>query len=647
MSSTCSTCTESLSEVALHPLEPLTQTEMSAAAAIVKADVGDAVDALRFETIELLEPAKTEVRSFVYGDAFERCARVNIFYGNKRGVTRYKVSITKGEVLWKEDLSDVRPMIQGEEFMEVEACVKADPAFIAACAKRGVTDMELVCVDPWSAGSFGDEEEEGRHISHTFAWVRSSPDDNLYAHPIEGVNAVVDITEMTVLRVDDYGVVPVPKQDSNYTAEEQPKLRDDLKPIDVVQPEGVTFDMKGRRINWHEWSFVIGFNGREGLTLHDISYGERPLCYRASIAEMVVPYGSPEKQHSRKSVFDIGEYGLGKLTNSLELGCDCLGAIHYLDCYVPGIDGVPVLIKNGICIHEEDYGIQWKHWDFRTEKTEVRRARRLVVSFVATVGNYEYGSYWYFYLDGEIEFEMKATGIINTIACDPGDPTKTKYGTEVLPGVVGQNHQHIFIARLDMSVDGDLNTVKECDTAVYPMGPDNPYGNAFYLEETPLETECGRSRAPEKERYWKITSAEKTNAMGKPTAYKIAPVHSTQIFQDPDGPSGKRMGFCYSDFWVTAFDPEERFPAGEFVNFSDGSDGIATWVKQERPVAGADLVAWHTFGLHHIARPEDFPVQPCVMTGFKMMPLGFFDRNPTLDLQPDKNKASAPALAAE
>lgn len=633
--------------VALHPLEPLTREEMLKAAQIVRDDAGDLADALRFETIELLEPEKSVVRSFTYGDAFERAARVNVFYGTRRGVTKYKVSISKGSVLSKEDLSDVHPMIQGEEFMQVEACVKADPRFIEACKKRGVENMDLVCVDPWSAGSFGDEGEEGRHISHTFAWVRSFPDDNLYAHPIEGINAVVDITELKVLRVDDYGVVPVPKQDSNYTPDVQPKLRDDLKPIDVVQPEGVTFKMNGRRIDWHEWSFVIGFNGREGLTLHDISYGERPLCYRASIAEMVVPYGSPEKQHSRKSVFDIGEYGIGKLANSLELGCDCLGAIHYLDCHVPGIDGEPMLIKNGICIHEEDYGIQWKHWDFRTEKTEVRRARRLVVSFVATVGNYEYGSYWYFYLDGEMEFEMKATGIINTVSCLPGDLAKTKYGTEVMPGVVGQNHQHIFIARLDMSVDGDRNTVKECDTATLPMGPENPYGNAFFLKETPIEVEGGRSRKPEAERYWKIASDEKVNAMGTATAYKLAPVHSCTIFQDPNGPTGKRMGFCYSDLWVTAYDPEERYPAGEFVNNCDGTDGIDTWVKQERPVAGEDVVVWHTFGLHHITRLEDFPVQPCVMLGFKLMPVGFFDRNPTLDLQPDMNKASKNALAAE
>ncbi|MEM7524582.1 MAG: primary-amine oxidase [Pseudomonadota bacterium] len=629
----------------LHPLEPLTPTEISAAAAIVRDAVEDAPGELRFEIIELLEPPKEEVRAFHGGAPLHRAARVNVYRTGSVGVWRYRVSITDGEVLDLEVVPTARPMVQAEEFMSIEEAVKKHPDFVAACAKRGVTDMSLVCVDPWSAGSFGAPDEAGRHISHTFAWVRSSPTDNLYAHPIEGVNATVDVKTLEVLRVDDYGVVPVPTIDSNYAAEFQETTRDDLRPIDVTQPEGVSFKMTGRRIDWHDWSMVIGFNGREGLTLHDLSYAGRPVCYRASIAEMVVPYGSPKTAHARKNVFDIGEYGFGKLTNSLKLGCDCLGAIQYLDCWAVGIDGEPLLIENGICIHEEDHGILWKHFDFRTDMTDVRRARRLVVSSIATVGNYEYGCYWYFYLDGEIEFEMKATGIINTVGCEPGQPGK--YGVEVSPGVAGQIHQHIFCARLDMAIDGDKNSVVECDTIAEPAGPENPYGNAFYVQETKVETEGGRKRNADAQRYWKIASAERTNMMGKPTAYKLEPTQSVATFHDPEGPSGKRMGFIFNQLWVTPFDAEERYPAGEFVNGSDGSDGLPVMVAQERPVADTDIVAWHVFGLHHQPRLEDYPVQPCVRTGFKLMPSGFFDRNPNLDIAPDANAASRNAVAAE
>lgn len=629
----------------LHPLEPLTPDEITAAASLVRADMGEGEGQLRFEMIELLEPPKADVRAFRPGTPIARAARVNVYRTGRIGVWRYKVSLTENRVLEMVEVPTARPMIQLEEFMDIENAVKEHPDFIAAMDRRGITDMDLVCVDPWSAGSFGGPEEEGRHISHTFVWIRNSPTDHQYAHPVEGVNAVVDIKTLEVLRVDDYGAVPVPEAHGNYATEFQERTRDDLRPINVTQPEGVSFSMEGQRIDWHDWSMVIGFNAREGLTLHDISFAGRPVCYRASIAEMAVPYGSPHPAHARKNVFDIGEYGIGKLANSLKLGCDCLGAIHYLDCWMSDINGDPMLIENGICIHEEDWGILWKHFDFRLDTTEVRRARRLVISSISTVGNYEYGSYWYFYLDGEIEFEMKATGVVNTVACEPGKGDK--YGTEVSPGVVGQIHQHVFCARLDMSVDGDRNSVVECDTLAEPAGPGNPYGNAFYQQETTLETETGRPRNPDAQRYWKFVSGERTNAMDKPTAYKLEPTYSTATFHDPDGPSGSRMGFIFNPLWVTPFDAEERFPAGDFVNGSKGGEGLPAFVDQGRSIAGTDIVAWHSFGLHHVVRLEDYPVQPCVRTGFKLMPVGFFDRNPTLDLPADVNKASCAALAAE
>ncbi len=57
----------------------------------------------------------------------------------------------------------------------------------------------------------------------------------------------------------------------------------------------------------------------------------RQICHRASIAELVIPYGDPNPTVHFKNVFDTGEYGLGPLVNSLSLGCDCLGEIRYLD----------------------------------------------------------------------------------------------------------------------------------------------------------------------------------------------------------------------------------------------------------------------------------------------------------------------------
>jgi primary-amine oxidase len=414
--------------------------------------------------------------------------------------------------------------------------------------------------------------------------------------------------------------------------------------LDIVQPDGAGFVVQGNQVTWENWDFRVGFNGREGLVLYTIGYTQngkrRPIVYRASIAEMVVPYGTPERNHYRKNVFDSGELGFGRMANSLTLGCDCLGVIHYFDAVVADLFGQPYTIERCICLHEEDAGMSWKHFDMRTDRTEVRRARKLVISSISTIGNYEYASYWYLHQDGRIEYEMKATGIINTAGCRPGEPGK--FGAEVAPGVVGHIHQHIFSARLDMEVDGPNNTVTECDTIAPPMGPENPYGNAYYVQETALKTELQAQRDFDfsRMRYWRITNPNTANWIGSPTAYKLEARSAVRPFTHPDSPSGKRGRFMQHQLWVTPYDAAERYPAGEFVNQSTGDDGLPAWTAKDRPIENTDVVLWHSFGVHHLPRPEDHPVQSCVVCGFTLAPSGFFDQNPVIDLPPMKNTAS-------
>lgn len=632
----------------LHPLDPLTESELKSAASLVRSHFSDDNNLL-FETVELYEPPKNEVREFTAGSDIVRKARFNVHKRGETGVWRGSIDLTQGRLLTIDFLQDARPMISPEEFMMVEDAAKADPEFQAALKRRGIENLDLVCVDPWSAGNFDVPGEENKRLAHTFVWVRQFELDNYYAHPVEGLNVVVDIDKLEVIRVDDHSAktgkdVPVPMIPSNYDADVLTEFRKPLKPLDVVQSEGPSFTLDGNKLSWDNWDVRIGFTGREGLVLHQLGYSEkgerRSIAYRLSLAEMVVPYGTPEGIHYRKNVFDTGEYGFGKLVNSLALGCDCLGHIQYMDVVLPDMMGNPRVVPSGICIHEEDAGIAWKHFDFRTERTETRRTRRLVISSITTVGNYEYCCYWYLYRDGTIEFEMKATGIINTVGCIAG--SEQQYGTEVSPGVVGYNHQHVFCMRMDMEIDGPNNTVVECNTIAPPMGPDNPMGNAFRVEQTTLQSELNAQRRVnfETSRYWKVINSDHLNAMGKPTGFKLETPSAIQAYTHQEGPSGQRSGFMYKHLWVTAYDSEERFPAGEYMNHSSGNDGLLAWTSKDRSTVNTDLVLWHSFGLHHIPRLEDYPVQPCVLCGFTLMPLNFFDANPLIDLAPETNQAS-------
>ncbi|MFO1038964.1 MAG: primary-amine oxidase [Geminicoccaceae bacterium] len=641
---------ETLPGASLHPLDPLTADEMALATSLIRKHF-DFGDDLRVETIDLDEPEKDLVRKFRPSDPVPRAARFHVYRRGVMGVHRGRVDLLAGKVTDVAFLPEARAMVALAEILEIEKTVRADPRFQAALERRGILDLlDLMAVDPWTVGRFGYPIEEGRRALNCFIWTRLHPLDNYYAHPVEGLHVLVDLSDLEILEVTDHfeadgDYVPLPRIPLNFDRELLDSFRQPSAPLDVVQPNGAGFKVEGNRVVWENWDFRVGFNGREGLTLHTVGYTHvgrrRPVLYRASIAEMVVPYGTPERSHFRKNVFDSGELGFGRMANSLELGCDCLGTIHYFDAVVADLWGQPQTIRNCICLHEEDAGLSWKHYDWRTERTEVRRARKLVISSISTIGNYEYASYWYLHQDGRIEYEMKATGIINTAACHPGKPGK--WGTEVAPGIVGHIHQHIFCARLDVEIDGPKNSVVECDTLVDPVGsPDNPYGNAFYVEQRLLKTEQEAQRDVNFDtmRYWKIVNPGQLNWVGTPVGYKLEAGSAVKPFTHPNSPSGKRGRFIQHQVWVTPYDRSERFPSGEFVNQSDGSDGIETWMRADRPIVDTDIVVWHSFGLHHLPRPEDHPVQPCVVCGFKLLPLGFFDQNPVIDLPPERNAAS-------
>ncbi len=454
---------------ALHPLARLTGDEIVAARELVLASGRAAVPPgdIRFAYVGLFEPPKATVRAADRGErvAVDRQLRMVLLQGPRADVVEAVVSVTRGEIDRWEVVPEVRPALQIEESMAVIHALQEHPEWNAALDRRGVVDRSLIQIDPWPAGAFGLPHEEGRRITRCLAYVRESKEDNGYARPLEGLLAFVDMGRGEVLEVADYGLTPIPPTSGSYYPEDNGPMRTDLRPLEITQPEGPSFTVEDNLIRWQKWSLRVGMDPYEGLVLWRVGYedGERvrPVLYRASVSEMVVPYGDPSPMHAWKSAFDAGEWGLGRMANSLTLGCDCLGEIHYFDDVFSDERGKPHTRANAICLHEEDYGILWKHVDMVSGRTEVRRSRRLVVSSIATVGNYEYGFYWYFYLDGTMQLEVKLSGIMSTMAFGeegPGD-----HANAVAPGLAAPYHQHLFNMRLDVEVDGPDNAVLEVD----------------------------------------------------------------------------------------------------------------------------------------------------------------------------------------
>ncbi len=619
-----------------HPLDPLSADEFSRVAAILRRD--DRVpDTVRFTSVELREPPKAEVKRWRTGDPIPRSALAVLLDRAENKTYEACVDLAAEAVTAFEHIPGVQPNFTRDEFHDVDRAMREHPAVIAALAERGFTDIDLILIDVWTyAKAMMPERYGDRRLGWCDLWARATPDGNPYGHPISGLKLIVDVNTLELLEIELGPDNGFPDVDCEYIPEVSGRpMRTDLKSLNITQPDGPSFSMDGTELKWQNWTMRLGFNYREGPVLYQVTFDDdgttRDVAYRMSFAEMVVPYRDPTFDHYRRTAYDIGEWGLGAMTTSLELGCDCLGEIVYVDAVLADATGEPRTIRNAICLHEEDNAVLWKHVDHKTG-AEVRRQRRMVVSCHATVANYEYLVYWRFYQDGNIECEVRATGIMVTTPYPEGQ-SAPPYGTVVDTNTYAPFHQHFLVARLDLDVDGENNTVFEVDSVAPPVSEDNPYGLALVTQSTPItsEAESARDFDWSTQRAWKVVNPAKTNRHGTNVAYKLVPGACFPPMMDPTTPQYLRAPVIGHTLWVTRNSAEERWPAGAYPVQSEVDTGITEWVKDDAPLEDTDIVLWYVFGIHHITRMEEWPIMSVDTVSFWLKPTGFFDQNPSID----------------
>jgi primary-amine oxidase len=604
-------------------LVPLTPTEINTVIATIKAKHAALTSRPGFLFVEctLVEPHKyavlhsrIDIQMEELSEELQAEALRNINWKRRALVVMYSkgklyeaVVATDGSGIlsWNEQ-TGVQPSMSAEEYLICEKAVKTSPEMLEVLKKYGLNDVNLLTVDAWCTGPWinpGDTPD--RRLCRPLLFYSEKQGDNLYARPVEGIDVLVDLELGKVVSVQDKGMLKIPVYDplSQYNQRMPTAFNREPKTLKISQPNGPSFSVEGNRVQWLEWEFDIGFTSREGVVLHCLSFRDpdrnckRMVAYRISTGEMVVPYGSPEEPSWRKSAFDAGEDGLGKNANSLRRGenCDCLGLIQYFDAHLINGLGEATTIKNAVCLHEEDFGILYKHSDWRTGEVDVRRARRLVISFITTIANYDYGFYWYLLQDGSIEHEIKATGILSTSVLRAD--TK-KYGVQVAPGLNAITHQHFFAVRLDMAVDGISNSVYE--VAVVQEKDDmesNPWGNAFYHKETLLKTEreAQRDINPAESRRWKVVSSSTRNRVGSKCGYELRAGDNCFSMPLARASVSQRAGFLRHHFWVSEYHPEERFPSGNYPNQRSTEDGVSLHTtKRNAPIVNkGNVLSWN------------------------------------------------------
>lgn len=487
------------------------------------------------------------------------------------------------------------------------------------------------------------------------------PDANYYAYPLSlcvEMSATLHVRKVFHLTPDSLPHAFDPLK-IHSGSEYHPNLtsppRNTTTPLHISQPRGPSFTLNSHHLTFESWTLRLGFNYREGLTLHDVRFADRSLFYRLSLAEMFVPYADPRPPYPRKAAFDLGNDGAGACANSLRLGCDCLGCIAYVSTHVPTpAGGRARRVPDVVCVHEVDDGILWKHTNTRTGNAVVARARSLVVQTIITASNYEYIFAFVLGQDGALTYEVRATGIVSTVPVGVGE--MSEWGAVVAPGVLAPGHQHLFCLRVDPALDGWKNSVQVVSTPflclfptdtpqteTHPRPPSpttNPHGNAFSTVSSIIPTESAHDLSHTANRTFTIINESHLHPhTGTPVGYRLLPHYSQLLLAHPTSHHALRAEYASHAVWVTRHRDEELFPAGRWTMQSAGGEGIRSWVAgraeegaEVNGVRGEDIVVWHTFGSTHHPRAEDWPVMPVEKMAVGLKPVNFFERNPALDV---------------
>ena len=334
---------------ARHPLDPLTAGEFRQVAGVLRRD-REVGPRWRIASIELREPAKDALGAGT-GPAPPREALAVCWNRDDGHAYRAVVSLDGDAVTAWEPLPGQQPNITQDEWHECDEMLRGDPALAAALAQRGITDRSRILTDLWAFGAdLVPPRYRGLRLGWADVWYRGSEEGNPYAHHLSGLHPIVDLNAMTLLEIgDEADPGAQPEVMGEYLPKLIPMPLRDVAPLEISQPQGVSFHLDGHLLRWQNWELRLGFNYREGLVLHTVGFNDggrlRPVAHRLSFAEMVVPYRDPTPDHFRRTAFDIGEWGLGFMTTSLERGCDCLGEIIYLDAVVHDSAGEPQLIR--------------------------------------------------------------------------------------------------------------------------------------------------------------------------------------------------------------------------------------------------------------------------------------------------------------
>lgn len=629
-----------------HPLDELDSNEINAVKHIL-IDEDIFKKGHYFSFIKLQEPPKAEILAYQPGQPYRREALASVFDHTNNIVTEVLIDLKGSRILKQDTIKNADPVgllsVKADSAL-LANIMKSDEKWVAALRNRKIS-IDSVTYKTNAAADMG-SAPAGHRERVVGVRYKNKKYGNLL---IGGLFAFVDLTDKKILKIVDDGKGLSEQTQINYFKEDSAiSTLDKFNKIEVSQPEGATYTIKGHEITWNNWKFRYAISSREGLIIYQASFKDkdtwRPVLYRGSMPEMVVNYGSPDLLMASNNFFDVGVYRLGQSrARPLTPGADVPDNARFLSSVVHNDTGKVELFEKAVGIYEESDGPLWRH-----NKKSVA-ATNLALKYFTTIGNYDYGFKWVFKQDGTIDVVTELNGIVQIRPALRSSDTAegyeldqnyngSYYGTLIDKHTEGVNHQHFFVYRLDMDVDGTENNVAEMNTMAVPAGKHNLYGNTMVTQMTALNTEkeAQRSINVASNRNWMIMNHAKTDQWGHHSSYMLMPGAGVKPFVLDGSSLMNRAGFLRNHVWVTPLDESEIYPAGNYPAGKQVSPGLPSWTANNRSIANQDVVLWYVAGVTHIVRPEEWPIMAPHYVKFSLMPFGFFSQNPTVKMPPLK-----------
>ncbi|MEZ5288129.1 MAG: hypothetical protein R2712_25700 [Vicinamibacterales bacterium] len=601
--------------VVTHPLDALSPGEIATAAAVLR-EAGRADDRTLFASISLEEPPKEAVLAWRSGAPIPRSARV-IMRRDAR-TTEAVVDLT-GRTIARVVEVDGQPFVTVAEITAATTTATEDPRMREGLRLRGITDPSTLFCAPRTVGNFGAPEESARRLVKVDCFDTTGTRTNLFAKPIEGLFATVDLDRREVLAVTDLGVVPVPSDNSELGADAVGTLRT-AHPVVPTMPEGGNISIDDSLVRWQKWSFHLRWDIRAGVIVSLVRFGEgdqsRSVLYQGSLAEIFVPYQDPTAGWYYRNYLDEGDYGFGTMASPLVAGADCPASATFLSPVISNASGAADTLERRICIFERAPGEPaWRHTEFISGATESRPALELVVRYIATVGNYDYVLDWVFDQKGNITYRGGATGIDSVkgvaaqTASDPTAAEDTAWGPLVAPGRAGIFHDHFFSIRLDLDVDGPANSFVASALVPQASSADTPRRSIWRLEDTVARTDTDAQYRLNYERpaMWRVINPSRTNALGYAVGYRVHTAGNALPLVDADDSPLSRAQFANQHLWVTPHARDERWAAGDYPNQSAPGQGLPAWTAHRRNIENTDIVLWLRWASTTCPRPRTGP----------------------------------------